>query len=237
MGITTKFRGAIGIKDYTIAENPFYCVIHYVKDTVGVPSVAGLEDEYCLNTSEEILYRYNGSSWVNQNIDPTDRFCFCKDGSVANGCGENTADMKIYYYDNKYINKDADDGIIVLLKNESLGYTAKSLLAFDKYANDWVIIETGGSGPSTFETSWVEPVISQSVTSDPASPSNKDRYIIPIGATGNWSGQDNKIAEWNSSHWIYENSHQGLVVFIKDENQIYSYNGSLWESIVDGGTF
>ena len=129
MQITTKFRGPIGIKNFTIAEKPFYCVIHYVKTEVGPPTTNGLDGEYCLNTADEILYRFNGSNWVNHNISIEDRFVFCKNGSSPNDCGENIADMKIYYYENnKYESKDAYDGIIVLLKNESLGFTSNSLL-------------------------------------------------------------------------------------------------------------
>ncbi|NKC48497.1 DUF2793 domain-containing protein [Ochrobactrum anthropi ATCC 49188] len=45
------------------------------------------------------------------------------------------------------------------------------------------------------------PVISMTLTAPPASPSVGDLYLIPIGATGAWSGQSGKIAEYTSAGW------------------------------------
>lgn len=47
-------------------------------------------------------------------------------------------------------------------------------------------------------------VINATLTTPPGSPSAKDAYLVPIGATGDWSSQVGTIATWNGSEWIYE---------------------------------
>lgn len=41
-------------------------------------------------------------------------------------------------------------------------------------------------------------VISHVTAAPPGSPVDGDVYIVPAGATGDWAGQDNKIARWNA---------------------------------------
>ncbi|UWF67371.1 MULTISPECIES: phage tail protein [unclassified Brucella] len=45
------------------------------------------------------------------------------------------------------------------------------------------------------------PVISMTEAAPPATPSIGDVYVVPIGATGAWSGQAGKIAEYTSAGW------------------------------------
>src|SRR5580704_18019981 len=42
-------------------------------------------------------------------------------------------------------------------------------------------------------------IISSTTTTPPTSPSQGDAYIIPAGATGEWSGHTNLIAVWQTS--------------------------------------
>ncbi|SCD23535.1 phage tail protein [Brucella inopinata] len=49
-------------------------------------------------------------------------------------------------------------------------------------------------------TPWV-PVKSMTITAPPANPAAWDTYIIPVGATGAWTGHAQKLAEWNGQAW------------------------------------
>ncbi|ULO08146.1 DUF2793 domain-containing protein [Paenibacillus sp. 19GGS1-52] len=68
----------------------------------------------------------------------------------------------------------------------------------------------------------------QNLTAPPTSPVESDRYIIPTGATGAWSGKTNQIAEYQTSAWVYYIPTVGWTVYVDDEQKIYSWNGSAW---------
>jgi len=238
MNVTTKFRANVGIRELIVAETPLYCVIHYVKTTNGSPTNPGLVNEFCLNVLEKKLYQFNGMIWNNISINTTDRFLFCKDGLRANGCGNNIADQTIYYkcgiiYENKY----ATDGIVVLIKNTSLGFKANSLIAYNGSDNTWIVNEASDvNSINNNDTTWLNPVISKTLMTPPASPNVGDRYIIPSGANGNWAGQDNNIAEWNSWCWEFTNHQKGFVLYVNDENKIYACDGIIWAELSSGVT-
>lgn len=64
------------------------------------------------------------------------------------------------------------------------------------------------------------------------SPSVGDRYLLDAtlgSATGAWSGQDDKIAEWNGSSWTFTAPLTGMIIAVDDEpNLVYLYGGSAW---------
>lgn len=74
---------------------------------------------------------------------------------------------------------------------------------------------------------WQESVINSNTT-DPSglSPSDGDRYLVPASATGDWSGQDEKIAEYNGSSWDFVVPDEGTAVFVESEDKAYIYNGT-----------
>jgi len=79
------------------------------------------------------------------------------------------------------------------------------------------------------ERGLLEPVLDKDLSTPPSSPSTGDRYIVGASATGDWSGHDNEIAEWNGSSWDFGPAlAEGLVVYVKDENDLYVYDGSSW---------
>jgi hypothetical protein len=72
-------------------------------------------------------------------------------------------------------------------------------------------------------------VKSRTTTAPPSSPTVGDRYIVPVsGASGAWSGQANKIAEWNGSSWSFYTPAEGWTVYVDIEAKLYSWNGSAW---------
>ncbi|MBM7868886.1 hypothetical protein JOC70_000355 [Clostridium pascui] len=71
------------------------------------------------------------------------------------------------------------------------------------------------------------------LTTPPASPAAKDRYIVKATAAGAWVGKENSVAEWNSSAWEFYAPEVGTTVYVDDEKKQYSWNGTSWA--ISGG--
>lgn len=91
---------------------------------------------------------------------------------------------------------------------------------------------TGGGG-----TVLSPPRLIKSITtsSPPVSPSAGDAYIIPIGATGAWSGKDNDIAQWSGAAWTYLDPAESWFAYVDDEDNYYLYTGAAWVQISVSG--
>jgi len=76
--------------------------------------------------------------------------------------------------------------------------------------------------------SWQEPVEDKDLTAPPGSPSSGDRYIVATSGTGDWSGHDGDIAEYNGSSWDFTADVEGFACYIKDEDKLYTNNGTTW---------
>lgn len=53
-------------------------------------------------------------------------------------------------------------------------------------------------------------------------------YIVGGSATGDWSGEDNNIAQSYNAAWYFYEPEEGYSVYVKDEDELYFYNGSGW---------
>lgn len=73
-------------------------------------------------------------------------------------------------------------------------------------------------------------VKNRTTTTPPTSPVSGDRYIVPTGATGVWSGKTNQIAEYTAS-WVYYTPAVGWTAYVDDEQKVYSWNGTSWVRI------
>ena len=80
---------------------------------------------------------------------------------------------------------------------------------------------------------WQQAVIDKDLTAPPGSPSEGDRYIVGPSATGDWAGQDDKIAWYYNSAWNFDTPAEGWKTWVKDEDTTYQYTGSAWESTPD----
>ena len=75
------------------------------------------------------------------------------------------------------------------------------------------------------------PQLIKSITTDtPPSPSDGDRYIVPIGATGAFASHDNELATF-STVWSFQNPVESWFAYIDDEDAYYLYNGTVWAPI------
>ena len=65
--------------------------------------------------------------------------------------------------------------------------------------------------------SWHGFVKDKDLTAPPGSPTPDDSYIVASPATGAWSGQEDDIATWDGSQWIFETPEGGWAVWVEDE--------------------
>lgn len=73
-------------------------------------------------------------------------------------------------------------------------------------------------------------VTSRTVTTPPASPAEGDRYIVPSGATGDWSGRTDQIAVRIGGAWEYHAPRVGWVCYIAAEDRLAVYKPGGWSA-------
>lgn len=71
-------------------------------------------------------------------------------------------------------------------------------------------------------------VLSASTTTPPGSPTAGDKYIVPSGASGAWSGQTNKIALYVNAGWTFYTPKAGWKVYDNGRKGTLLYDGSAW---------
>jgi hypothetical protein len=78
---------------------------------------------------------------------------------------------------------------------------------------------------------WQRPVLDKDLTAPPGGESGGERYIVALGATGSWNGNDGKIAYYRSPAYSYITPTDGMICYVEDERLHYMYNGDneLWE--------
>ncbi|MEM9043402.1 MAG: DUF2793 domain-containing protein [Pseudomonadota bacterium] len=78
--------------------------------------------------------------------------------------------------------------------------------------------------------------LSITTTATPASPTEGDVYIVPgVGVTGDWVGNENAIAVYSASAWIYITPVDGDEVTVADIDQRYRFEDSAWALAASGG--
>lgn len=73
-------------------------------------------------------------------------------------------------------------------------------------------------------------VIDRNLTTPPGSPTNGDRYIIPSGATGDWSGKTDQIAVCVAGAWEYYAPKIGWLCYVEDEEKLTVYKSTGWST-------
>lgn len=69
-------------------------------------------------------------------------------------------------------------------------------------------------------------VISRVLTAPPGSPTQGDAYIVASGATGDWSGLDNKVVVYNGASW--DEAAWATEVHVTAESANLVWNGTAW---------
>lgn len=88
--------------------------------------------------------------------------------------------------------------------------------------------------------------IDKDLNAPPGSPSNGDVYIVGGSPTGAWAGKANKIAIYATNAWTFVPGndsnganiamgarHEGLKIWVQDENLLYAWTGSAWAVAID----
>jgi hypothetical protein len=77
---------------------------------------------------------------------------------------------------------------------------------------------------------YTAPVIRSDLPSPPGSPSDGDRYIVPVGGLGAWGSHDKEIAQYSTflGDWIFTAPVTGLRAYDVLAGRDKRYNGSGW---------
>ena len=59
-------------------------------------------------------------------------------------------------------------------------------------------------------------------------PADGDAYLIDGTGAGDWAGEDNNIALYVNTGWIYITPTEGMVLYVKDEDVRIVYDGAAW---------
>jgi lysophospholipase L1-like esterase len=121
---------------------------------------------------------------------------------------------------------------------------AQFALAFRDHATDGVgssdpwkpkkseLRALGSSIASEIMSRYTAPVAgvqSRTLSTPPVSPSTGQKWIVPAGATGAWSGQAGKVAEWTGSAYSFTAPNAVYSAYVLDEAQLYGYDGTAWK--------
>lgn len=121
------------------------------------------------------LWRLNGANIINKNT-----------GNV--GIGTNTPTQKLE--------------VIGTTKTNNLQITTPST-ANSASPFFYAVLDANGNVLKEPIVSTLSPVLNNTITTPPTTPSVDDAYLIPTGATGAWIGQTNKIATWSGASWVF----------------------------------
>ena len=69
------------------------------------------------------------------------------------------------------------------------------------------------------------------LASPPATPQEGDCYIVAAGASGDWAGSEDAIAEYRNGGWVFHGPHVGWLVFVQDEAAFLFFDGSAWREL------
>jgi hypothetical protein len=73
-------------------------------------------------------------------------------------------------------------------------------------------------------------VLDRDLTAPPGSPADGDRYLVASSPTGDWSGQDRKIAAYQDGAWAFYTAKEGWLCWIADEDLLLCCDGPAWVS-------
>lgn len=180
-------------------------------------ALQGEGKHYCIIAYQEAA---GDNNWTLYAWDSADSGSESVPYKVDGSSGMWTAGGGKYSYQKLYVNGlDANSNKITSVTDP----TADQDAATKKYVDDQL-------GLRDFQDS----VLDKDLTAPPTGPNSGDRYIVAATATGAWAGQEDAIAEYNGSSWVFDTPNEGFTVEVEDENLYYTYNGSAW---VTAGAF
>jgi subtilisin family serine protease len=64
-------------------------------------------------------------------------------------------------------------------------------------------------------------------------PNMGDRYLVAVGATGDWAGKDNAVAEWTGARWEFTVPSSGMRVLVDATGDVMEWTGAAWAVAAD----
>lgn len=113
--------------------------------------------------------------------------------------------------------------------------TGQRLLPNTGLTNRWTV-GTSGWGPgmdanlAALDALLFLNAISSSVTAPPMTPAQGDRYIVGVGGTGAWAGQDNKVAVYLDAAWTFYPPAIGWIAYVQDLTGELRFDGAAWST-------
>ena len=77
-------------------------------------------------------------------------------------------------------------------------------------------------------------VISADLTSPPLQPDEGARYIVAAGGSGDWAGQDGKVAVWTDAAWMFYEPNAGWRADVLATGGMVRFDGSVWSDPATG---
>ncbi|MDA0307509.1 MAG: DUF2793 domain-containing protein [Proteobacteria bacterium] len=75
---------------------------------------------------------------------------------------------------------------------------------------------------------FVTPIIIDIVTTPPGSPTVGDLYIVGAGGTGDFTGQENKVAQYQTGGWIFYTPFKWMDAVVESLDTRVTYDGTTW---------
>ena len=69
-------------------------------------------------------------------------------------------------------------------------------------------------------------VIDLALTTPPVSPAEGDAYIPAATATGDWVGEENKLAFYSNGGWVFKTLVNGSLIYNQNDSKYYNWNGT-----------
>lgn len=71
-------------------------------------------------------------------------------------------------------------------------------------------------------------LLDRDLSAPPGSPADGDTYLVKAAGSGDWIGQDGRIAFAVDGAWRFYAPYTGLIAYVVDEGVLLVYNGSAW---------
>ncbi|MCH2547472.1 MAG: DUF2793 domain-containing protein [Alphaproteobacteria bacterium] len=75
---------------------------------------------------------------------------------------------------------------------------------------------------------FVTPVVADIASAPPGSPTVGDLYIVGASATGDFAGEEDKLAQYLTGGWVFYTPFKWMDAFVEASDSRYAYNGSNW---------
>jgi len=75
-------------------------------------------------------------------------------------------------------------------------------------------------------------LLDRDLSAPPPSPNDGDTYLVNATATGDWTGQDGRIAFAVDGAWRFYEPYAGLITYVADETKLIVFDGTNWIDFV-----